>query len=430
MTSILSFSIPVVKRLLGWKKGEGEEKWSEKAVKSLVKKLKKTGGLDELEKSISNQDPNTRCITIPRSLDGRLQVSHRKGLPHVIYCRLWRWPDLQSHHELRAIESCEFAFNLKRDEVCVNPYHYLRIETPALPPILVPRNTGEIPAQLPPLDDYINSVPENTEFPSGLENRSFSLTEFENCSQISQKLPDTPPPGYMSEDGDSQEQNGTENMDATLISSPSPPLDVQPVTYTEPAFWCSISYYELNTRVGETFHASQPSLTVDGFTDPSSSERFCLGLLSNVNRNSVVEQTRRHIGRGVRLYYIGGEVFAECLSDSSIFVQSPNCNQRYGWHPATVCKIPPGCNLKIFNNQEFAALLAQSVSQGFEAVYQLTRMCTIRMSFVKGWGAEYRRQTVTSTPCWIELHLNGPLQWLDRVLTQMGSPRIPCSSMS
>lgn len=67
---------------------------------------------------------------IYRSLDGRLQVSHRKGLPHVIYCRLWRWPDLQSHHELRAVELCEYAFHTKKDEVCVNPYHYQRVETP------------------------------------------------------------------------------------------------------------------------------------------------------------------------------------------------------------------------------------------------------------------------------------------------------------
>lgn len=69
-------------------------------------------------------------MTIPRSLDGRLQVSHRKGLPHVIYCRVWRWPDLQSHHELKALECCEFPFGSKQKDICVNPYHYRRVETP------------------------------------------------------------------------------------------------------------------------------------------------------------------------------------------------------------------------------------------------------------------------------------------------------------
>lgn len=78
------------------------------------------------------------------------------------------------------------------------------------------------------------------------------------------------------------------------IVSVSP--DAQPVAYSEPPFWCAISYYEENQRVGETFHASQPSLTVDGFTDPSNSERFCLGLLSNVNRTQQIELTRRHVG--------------------------------------------------------------------------------------------------------------------------------------
>ncbi|XP_066259442.1 mothers against decapentaplegic homolog 3 [Euwallacea similis] len=442
-----SFTPPVVKRLLGWKKGSDDDKWCEKAVKSLVKKLKKSGALEELERAISSQNHNTKCVTVPRVRPnvelGNIQ-QQRKGLPHVIYCKLWRWPELQSHHELRALDHCEYAYSLKKDEVCVNPYHYTRIESPALPAILVPRQTCDENNIFPhSLEDLSTSVPENTSFPHNTNSLGImqhsggymdSVGICPNGTPTGMESPlsivpptETPPPGYMSEDGDPIDPN--DNMSLSRLT-PSPPVDAQPVMYCEPAFWCSISYYELNTRVGETFHASQPSITVDGFTDPSNSERFCLGLLSNVNRNTVVEQTRRHIGKGVRLYYIGGEVFAECLSDSSIFVQSPNCNQRYGWHPATVCKIPPGCNLKIFNNQEFAALLSQSVSQGFEAVYQLTRMCTIRMSFVKGWGAEYRRQTVTSTPCWIELHLNGPLQWLDRVLTQMGSPRLPCSSMS
>lgn len=77
------------------------------------------------------------------------------------------------------------------------------------------------------------------------------------------------------------------------------PPDLAPVTYQEPTNWCSIAYYELNNRVGEPFHASSTSVIVDGFTNPqSNTDRFCLGLLSNVNRNSTIENTRRHISKG------------------------------------------------------------------------------------------------------------------------------------
>jgi len=55
LNSLLTFNAPIVRRLLQHKVGNDEEQWSEKAVKSLVKKLKKNGGLSELEKSIANR---------------------------------------------------------------------------------------------------------------------------------------------------------------------------------------------------------------------------------------------------------------------------------------------------------------------------------------------------------------------------------------
>lgn len=131
VTSLFSFTSPAVKRLLGWKQGDEEEKWAEKAVDALVKKLKKKkGAMEELERALSCPGQPSSCVTIPRSLDGRLQVSHRKGLPHVIYCRVWRWPDLQSHHELKALECCQFPFGSKQKDVCINPYHYKRVDSP------------------------------------------------------------------------------------------------------------------------------------------------------------------------------------------------------------------------------------------------------------------------------------------------------------
>lgn len=67
---------PAVKKLLRWKQGDEDDSWAEKAIDSLVKKLKKRKGvIDDLDLALSLQSENSKCITIPRSLDGRLQVN-------------------------------------------------------------------------------------------------------------------------------------------------------------------------------------------------------------------------------------------------------------------------------------------------------------------------------------------------------------------
>lgn len=116
---------------------------------------------DELDSLITAITTNgahpSKCVTIQRTLDGRLQVScsagllsllcnrillqvaGRKGFPHVIYARIWRWPDLHKN-ELKHVKFCQYAFDLKCDSVCVNPYHYERVVSPGIGKRLVNDN--------------------------------------------------------------------------------------------------------------------------------------------------------------------------------------------------------------------------------------------------------------------------------------------------
>lgn len=208
-------------------------------------------------------------------------------------------------------------------------------------------------------------------------------------------------------------------------------IDIAEVPYTEGTYWCSVSYHEYDQRIGEKYHSNCRVVCVDGYTQPMCSDRFCIGGISNVNRNQFTEWVRRRIGGGVRFTYVDGEVYVEGLSESSIFVSNPlqvegNDSDHLIEH---VSKLTLGCTTKVFSTQQFARLLAEAVQKGFESVYKLTNRCVIRVSFVKGWGRNYKRQSIFNTPCWIEVQLNGPLQWIDKVLRQMKPPS-ECGSTS
>uniref|UniRef100_A0A914D616 MH1 domain-containing protein n=1 Tax=Acrobeloides nanus TaxID=290746 RepID=A0A914D616_9BILA len=85
----------VVQTLLCYHQGGEDLEFVRKAIDSLVRKLKdKRTELDALIMAVtSSGKQQTGCVTIQRSLDGRLQVAGRKGVPHVVYARIWRWPN-------------------------------------------------------------------------------------------------------------------------------------------------------------------------------------------------------------------------------------------------------------------------------------------------------------------------------------------------
>lgn len=127
---------PIIVRNLLWHsvlrhQSPEADSFSRRAIESLVKKLKKRyHELDSLIVAITSKGRSaSKCITVSRTMDGRLQVGEKKDFPHVIYARLWRWPEVHKM-EMRHKDFCQYGYDLKHDKVCVNPYHYDRVQPP------------------------------------------------------------------------------------------------------------------------------------------------------------------------------------------------------------------------------------------------------------------------------------------------------------
>ncbi|XP_060527135.1 mothers against decapentaplegic homolog 4-like isoform X2 [Cylas formicarius] len=510
----------IVHTLMCHRQGGESESFARRAIESLVKKLKeKRDELDSLIVAITTGGAQPR-------------------FPHVIYARIWRWPDLHKN-ELKHMKFCTYAFDLKCDLVCVNPYHYERVVSPGLDLSALTlqsgpaRNNGtmmEVEGEMGmtqavqhhhPQHQIINQ-PQPAPGMFGMHMQNMPITKQEKLPPEQRDLsswsqhsvgmhhmsptqplsipPPMPQPLPNMSPTDQQniqfyngksEQN-SQNMletspnavaqssqnNVTVGSSPAIKKGLYTanwkqnnlaMTVAEPAstgflsnqpppeYWCSIAYFELDTQVGETFKVLSkiPTVSIDGYVDPSRGNRFCLGALSNVHRTEQSEKSRLHIGRGVELNLKGeGDVWLRCLSDHSVFVQSYYLDREAGRQPGdAVHKIYPEAYIKVFDLRQchqqmtaqaataqaaaaaqaaavaghipgphsvggIAPAMSLSAAAGI-GVDDLRRLCILRLSFVKGWGPDYPRQSIKETPCWIEVHLHRALQLLDEVLHKM-----------
>uniref|UniRef100_A0A8B9UW89 Mothers against decapentaplegic homolog n=1 Tax=Anas zonorhyncha TaxID=75864 RepID=A0A8B9UW89_9AVES len=378
--------LSIVHSLMCHRQGGENETFAKRAIESLVKKLKeKKDELDSLIAAITTNGAHpSKCVTIQRTLDGRLQVTPTPGTPRPPQ-RTWVIPRPSKHPRAGGPGG------------------------PAPPPYCAPPTPGPPPHSSAPYQQPVSTHP--GKHPAGTQHPSAHF----GCPDPHPKKKKTPVP---------------------------PP--------SGPEFWCSIAYFEMDVQVGEIFKVPSncPVVIVDGYVDPSGGDRFCLGQLSNVHRTDASE-------RGVQLECRGeGDVWMRCLSDHAVFVQSYYLDREAGRAPGdAVHKIYPGAYIKVFDlrqchrqmQQQAATAQAAAAAQaaavagtipgpgsvggiapavGLSAaagigVDDLRRLCILRLSFVKGWGPDYPRQSIKHTPCWIEVHLHRALQLLDEVLHTM-----------
>jgi len=172
--------------------------------------------------------------------------------------------------------------------------------------------------------------------------------------------------------------------------------------------WCTLAYWEERTRVGRLFPVHTPGVEVFAVQPkpPPIGDALSLAQLAPANHkpSESTLRTREKIGLGLILSHDEDGVWAYNRTEVPIFVNSPTLDLPNS-RTFSVFKIPPGYTLQIFSwsvARHYARIRDPLLQDGPFDPH------AVRLSFAKGWGSKYSRQSVDCCPCWIEVLLRPP----------------------
>jgi MAD (mothers against decapentaplegic) family protein 6/7 len=175
---------------------------------------------------------------------------------------------------------------------------------------------------------------------------------------------------------------------------------------SEPAVWCSVAYWELRQRVGPQFVVRNDHVNI--FGDLALGSGLCLAQLqSDRDVPSGVVKVRRKIGSGLILSREADGIWIYNRSRHPLFVSRPPSKPpRVSFSPQNVDRLPPGFALRLFDVRWRNGVAHESPTSCI--MTSADGPCNLRsaqISFAKGFGERYSRQTIMSCPCWIEVLL-------------------------
>ncbi|XP_065220576.1 uncharacterized protein LOC135845716 isoform X2 [Planococcus citri] len=160
---------------IGWQ----TETYVKRAIEIVIRQNDQSTLKQLLATLSTNGKTITPCVTVARPIKqyyGYVDVFRQfpdGDYPHVIYAKIWRWPDVR-FEELQCLPHCKFGFELKKASICVNPYHYERIEVPYSS--ISVSSTSTVEEQPERIRTVTFAVPEVTTFGSSNSSKTESVS--------------------------------------------------------------------------------------------------------------------------------------------------------------------------------------------------------------------------------------------------------------